>query len=99
MHDGDAVFVIPALDSPHAFQIARRLAFGKKHLQQYSADENQIDRLLSDGVPGIDAVECDYIENKAGGERGDVDGVLVAFVIELEPFEARSRGWRFTQVT
>src|SRR5262245_3943142 len=67
------------------------------HLEQHDADEREIDRLLADGEPGVDAAEREDVEEEAGDEERDREAPLVARGVELDPLErAGRRALRFS---
>src|SRR5262245_29553441 len=61
------------------------------HLEQHDADEREIDRLLADGQPGVDAAEREDVEEEAGDEEHNREAPLVARGVELDPLEGAGR--------
>ncbi len=84
---GGAILVVPTLRGGHRPDIAGRFPFGEEQLHQDHGDEQQIHRLLDDRRPGVDAIEQGDVEHESADERGYVEGMLVAFVVEPEPME------------
>jgi len=54
----------------------------------------EIDGLLADGQPGVDAPEREDVEQEPGDEEPDREAALVSSRIELDPLEGAGRGAR-----
>jgi len=52
-------------------------------VNKHGGDQRQVDRLLGDREPGIDAPGGENVENKAGGEKRRGGAALVPAVVEL----------------
>ena len=95
MHGRRPILEVPALDRGHRLQPARRLALVEEHVQQDRPGRGQIEHLLGDVEPGVDAAQREDVEQEPAGEEGDVDDALVLLVVELEALHSAWCGDRF----
>lgn len=56
-------------------------------MHQDRRDDEEINRLLADGEPGVDAPEREDVEEKAGDEERYGEAALVARRVELDPLQ------------
>ena len=89
------ILEIPALDLWHPLQPAGGLALVEEDVQQDRRGRSQIDNLLDDVDPGVDAAQGEHVEQKPAGEEDDVDRVLVLLVVAPQPIDRGGRGSGF----
>jgi hypothetical protein len=83
MQQGVAVGVVRALEERPGHRIGRRGALLQQHVNKHGGHYGEVDRLLGDRDPGIDAPRGENVEDKAGGEKRRGDATFVAAVVEL----------------
>src|SRR4029077_14361731 len=89
-----AVLEIPALQARCGAEIGCRTLLGEEHLDEDDGNEREVDSLLPDSQPGIDAAERQDVEEEAGDEECDSEPALVAGVVEAQPLEGARRDTR-----
>ena len=95
VHGRRPILEIPALDRGHRLQPAGGLALVEEDVQQDRPGRDQIDHLLDDAEPGVDAAQGEDVEQEPAGEEGDVDDVLVLLVVAPQPIDRGGCGGRF----
>src|SRR5258706_10931236 len=65
----------------------RRVVRREEHPGQDRGDDGEVDRLLDDHVPRIDAADRDQVEGEAEDEEQAGDAALVLVVVEPEPLD------------
>ncbi|NJL25118.1 MAG: hypothetical protein HC902_08040 [Calothrix sp. SM1_5_4] len=88
MNDRGPVVVVPAFEHEHPAELRRRAGLLKKHLHERGQQDAQINDLLADGLPRVDARDHQEIEDEAADKEGDGETFFVLLVHFAQALEA-----------